>query len=1074
MNQGYFSQPTISGSQIAFITDDDLWTIERSGGVARRLTANKGNILSPCFSPDGQWLAFISTDTAAEGDIYVMPAQGGEAERLTWLGVQRIINWKDNNTIRFVNGMDGYPNREAHVYELNVKTRDFSKVDLGPASYYYAGKNFQILARNSGDSARWKRYQGGTAGVLWVQKEKGKFQRILKDISTNITRPEIVGTNIYFISDHEGVGNVYVCDLAGKKLRRLTDHIDYYCRNLRSDGQMLVYQAGAEIYTYDLTTEVEEKIEIECHTTAMQSMPRYENWCRFFHGMELHPKSSELCLASRGRLFEMASFSGPVKELDVQKRIRYSYPSYNFDGTKLLAAASDTDADEALVLFDLKTDKYKTLFPQIKWGKIWGIKCSPIHEVAAIITNRKEVYIVDFKKNTSKKIETNMFNRPADLDWSADGRYLAYTANVDARRTGIRIYDTKKSKLNFLLNPIVSDFSPSFDPEGNYLYFLGIRSFAPNYNETHFDLGFPFATRPYVVALNDKVLSPFEATFKSPQIDNSVEKKSEGKSKKAKSTPTFQEIQFDGIENRVQAFELPLGGYGRISAIKNGVIYTKQNVAPIENFDRFQEPPAPDLYVYRFEEGTQEVFHKAVKAFAVNTAKTHVLLHHDVKIRLLDVKLKPSQESKVGKKDGYVDVSRIKLKVEPRLEWKQMYHEAWVLQKEHFWRSDMSKVDWNLVYKRYQKLLSRVKTRSEFSDLMWEMQGELGTSHSYEMSGQYTRVGSGVPHARLGAYFQYRATTQAFEITRILAGDSWSNADGNSPLTSMGVSLKVGDRIMAVDGIRFVQASDLYELIENKAAMKVELTVLRRGAKSEEKVVVKTNRQQKAAWYREWVDKNKKYVHEKSKGKLGYVHVPDMGAYGYSEFYRNFVNESQYEGLVVDVRYNGGGHVSQHLLKVLAQKVLGFDQTRHQGLEKYPVYAAGVLVALANEQSGSDGDIFPHSFKLMKLGKLIGKRTWGGIIGINGQYSLSDGTYVTQPEYSFWFKDNEWFVENHGVNPDIEVDITPEDYRDKKDPQLDRAITEALSDLKSNPSLKFKPSYYPDLSIPKKLARLNR
>ena len=385
----------------------------------------------------------------------------------------------------------------------------------------------------------------------------------------------------------------------------------------------------------------------------------------------------------------------------------------------------------------------------------------------------------------------------------------------------------------------------------------------------------------------------------------------------------------------------------------------------------------------------------------------------------------------------------------------------------------MSKIDWNVIYDRYLPLLAKVKTRAELSDLLWEMQGELGTSHCYEQRGDYNRYGAGISLGRLGAYFTFEPKSKTYKIDRILRGDSWEWGS-DSPLTAMGVHLKEGDRILAINDFEFNLASDLYEFLENKIGVSVELTIQRKGKTAFEKVVVKPNSNLNFPLYREWVEKNKKYVHEISKGKLGYVHIPDMGPFGYAEFYKHFIAESDYEGLVVDVRFNGGGHVSQHLLKVLAQKVVGFDETRYQGFQKYPMYAPGVLVCLANEFSGSDGDIFPQTFKLMKLGKLIGKRTWGGIIGINGQYSLRDGTWVTQPEYSFWFKDNEWYVENHGVEPDIEVDITPEDYSKNLDPQLDRAIKEALIDLKKNPGLKFKPSYYPDLSLPKKLQKLNR
>ncbi|MBY0452493.1 MAG: PDZ domain-containing protein, partial [Bdellovibrionaceae bacterium] len=353
------------------------------------------------------------------------------------------------------------------------------------------------------------------------------------------------------------------------------------------------------------------------------------------------------------------------------------------------------------------------------------------------------------------------------------------------------------------------------------------------------------------------------------------------------------------------------------------------------------------LYLYKFEDGSNEVVQKTTRFVTQNLHKTHVLTFDDTKLRLFDAKAKPTAESKVGKKDGYLDTARLKVKINPKQEWQQMYHEAWVLQKEHFWVQDMSKVNWDLVYKRYQSLLSKVKTRSELSDLIWEMQGELGTSHSYELLGDYDRRGTEVLLGKLGAYFSFNTKTKNFQIERLLNGDSWISS-ASSPLTGMGVSLKAGDQIVAVDGVGFERGSDLYRLLENKADQKVELDIVRKGRAQTEKVIVKAGRSLAGAWYRDWVEANRKYVHEKSNGKIGYVHVPDMGTEGFAEFYRSFNQEHDYEALVIDVRYNGGGHVSQHLLKVLAQKVLGFDETRYQGLMKYPMYAPGALVAVCN------------------------------------------------------------------------------------------------------------------------------
>lgn len=1068
MNQGYYSQPTVSKSHIAFISDDDLWLVARAGGVAQRLTANRGIIASPCFSPDGEWIAFLSNDTGAELDVYVMSARGGEAKRLTWLGVNRITGWKDNESLYFTSNVEGYPGRELHLFEVNIKSQDFMKLDLGPSSYYAKGTHFQVLARLSGDPARWKRYQGGTAGVIWTQQGKGRFQRILKQIKTNIAKPEVVNNKIYFISDHEGVANVYCCDLNGQNIKRLTHHLEYYCRSLRSCSDALVYQCGAEIYLYDLANEIEKKIEISCLTPAIQAATRYENWIKYFDEASLSPHADVMAMTSRGHLYLAPPFNGAVKELDYNKDIRYSSPCYNFDGSLLLVAAAHGESAEALVLFDLKKGTKKNIFQHNNWGKIWELKASPKSNTFALINNKNEVYLIDLIKNTIKAIEKNEFNRPNGLEWSPDGRYLAYSASMDSCRSGIRIYDTQKSQSRFLINPICNDFSPSFDPDGQYLYFLSVREFAPNYNETHFDLGFPFATRPYVVSLNAQAPSPFSAPFENPKIPS---KKSNKKNNKKKEEELKIEIEFEGIQNRILAFNFELGGYNRMVGVKGGILYWKQKVEPSTTHPRYGAVTYPNIYIYKFDEAKETLFQANTKYFTFSTDKAHVLLFSDSKLRLIETKSKPTDEKLVGKKDGYLDSSRFKLKIEPRQEWLQMYHEAWTLQKEHFWREDMSKIDWKTIYNRYKKLLIKVKTRAEFSDLMWEMQGELGTSHCYEYAGDYNRYGSGISLGKLGGFFSFNNKTKAYRIDRIIAGDSWV-AGSESPLTSMGVSLNTGDEILAADGFYFQKASDLYEQLENKVNVSVELIVKRKNKKDVERVVVKPNNNLKMALYREWVENNKAYVHHISKGKLGYVHIPDMGPYGYSEFYKNFIVESDYEGLVVDLRFNGGGHVSQHLLKVLAQQRLGFDETRYQGVMKYPLYAPGVLVALANEYSGSDGDIFPHSFKLMKLGKLIGKRTWGGIIGINGQYSLRDRTAVTQPEYSFWFKDNEWYVENHGVEPDIEVDITPEDYRDKKDPQLDRAIKEALLDLKKKPNLKFKPSYYPDLSLPKKLQKL--
>jgi len=376
-----------------------------------------------------------------------------------------------------------------------------------------------------------------------------------------------------------------------------------------------------------------------------------------------------------------------------------------------------------------------------------------------------------------------------------------------------------------------------------------------------------------------------------------------------------------------------------------------------------------------------------------------------------------------------------------------MFSEAWRLQRDYFWVEDMSDIDWKKVYKRYYPLLDRIASRPEFADLVWEMQGELGTSHAYEFGGDYKQrpiYGMG----KLGADFEYDKRRKAYRIAHIVNGDSW-DSKVVPPLKKPGLEIEEGMYLKAINGIKLDQSNSPERVLVNFSNQEVQLTVTDKSGKTRKNVSVKTVNNDTWLRYREWVEMKKEYVHKQSKGKVGYIHIPDMMAVGYAEFHRHFLTEYDYDGIIVDVRYNGGGHVSQLLLEKLARKRIGYDLTRWFDYSPYPESSLkGPVVALTNEYAGSDGDIFSHSFKLMKLGKLVGKRTWGGVIGIWPRNSLVDGGLTTQPEMSFWFKDVGWGVENYGTDPDIEVDMKPQDYVKGKDPQLDKALEVVIADMK--------------------------
>jgi tricorn protease len=394
-----------------------------------------------------------------------------------------------------------------------------------------------------------------------------------------------------------------------------------------------------------------------------------------------------------------------------------------------------------------------------------------------------------------------------------------------------------------------------------------------------------------------------------------------------------------------------------------------------------------------------------------------------------------------------------------------MYRDVWRLQREFFWVEDMSGVDWLRVYERYRPLVDRVSTRSDFSDLIWEMQGELGTSHAYEFGGDY-RPPPNMTLGKLGAEFQFDHEAGCYRIARIIHGDPWES-DQNSPLRAPGTGVAEGDRLLEVRGRALTENAVPESHLVGHAGVPVELTVAGSDGSSIRRVTVTTVADETPARYREWVEAKRRTVHERTAGKTGYVHIPDMGPRGYSEFHRYYSLEAERDSLIIDVRYNGGGHVSSLILEKLARKRLGYDYSRWGAPVPYPPESVlGPMVAVTNEHAGSDGDMFSHAFKMLKLGPLVGKRTWGGVIGISPRYRLVDGSITTQPEYSFWFSDAGWKLENYGAVPDIEVEITPQDYAAGQDPQLDKAIELILAAMRENPPRVPEAASRPRLPLP--------
>ena len=530
---------------------------------------------------------------------------------------------------------------------------------------------------------------------------------------------------------------------------------------------------------------------------------------------------------------------------------------------------------------------------------------------------------------------------------------------------------------------------------------------------------------------------------------------------KAGETPTTVRVDLPGIERRVAAFPVPEGRFDQIAGVAGDkVVWTLMPVAGAHGRGGHKDLPGR-LEVFDFGTQKAETLVERVDRFVIADDHSTLVLRQGKRVRAIRADRVPDprersvpQSDEPSRKSGWIDLSRVRVSVDPRREWRQMLHEVWRLQRDQFWVPDMSGVNWEAVYARYEPLLDRVATRSELSDLIWETQGELGTSHAYEMGGDHRRPPS-VTLGNLAAEFTLGADGSSYEIARIVEGDPW-DAAADSPLNAIGVQAQVGERVVAVNGQPVSRERPPQALLVHQANTKVELTLAPAAgtsgtsangnrAANGRTVVVTTLADEMPARYREWVERNRAWVHEKSKGRVGYLHLPDMMSAGFAEFHRYFGTECDRDALIVDVRYNRGGHVSQLLLEKVARRRLGYDLTRWGQPEPYPVESpAGPVVALTNEHAGSDGDIFSHCFKLMRIGKLVGTRTWGGVIGINPRHKLVDGSETTQPEYSFWFTDVGFAVENYGTDPEIEIDNAPQDGKTGRDRQLETALATAL------------------------------
>jgi tricorn protease len=1058
-DRGYLRQPAICGDTIVFVCDDDLWRVDADGGIARRLTAGVGEPSTPAISPDGQWIAYVGRDEL-HPEVYLMPAAGGPARRMTWLGPDVMVRgFTPDGRILFVttHGQPFFRNYRAYALALDGGLPEL--LPYGQVNHLAFGPNgAKVIGRNTADPARWKRYRGGMAGHLWIDADgSGEFRR-MQELAGNLSSPMWVGKRVYFLSDAEGWGNLYSCLPDGSDLQRHTDHDDYYARHASTDGARIVYQCGAALWRFDPKADCAQKLDIRVPAHRTQAARRFVAAAEHLMQFKPHPAGHSLALEARGKMYSFALWEGAVRQHGMPDGARYRHAQWLADGTTLIAI-SDASGEERLEMFDGTTSR------TLPWdlGRVLAMSAAPKGRKVALANHRNEVLLADLDNETLANVDRSDAGRTEELAWSPDGAWLAYPFWTGLRHCAIKLHEIARATSVLVTQPEFRDWSPAFDPEGRYLYFLSVRTFDPVYDNVQFELSFPRAARPYLIALQSDAKPPFEPAPKGMKHTWDDGPRNDDR----KDAEITVKVDLDGIARRVAAFPVAEGRYGRICGLRGKAAWTVFPIPGAHGRGGHKETPGR-LEVFDFDTLRTETRLQRADDFALSADGTTMVVRDGQRLRAIDPAHQPHHDDPQSKSDepsrasGWIDLARVRVSVDPRAEWRQMLREVWRLQRDQFWVADMSGVDWDAVYRRYLPLLERVSTRSELSDLIWEMQGELGTSHAYEFGGDHRKPPQ-VALGHLGADLKLAADGTSYEIVHVVDGEPW-DATSDSPLNAIGVQARAGERIVAVNGQPVSRERPPQALLVHQSGMKAELTLAAQtGTRT---VLVKLLTDEVPARYREWVERNRAWVHERSNGRVGYLHLPDMMSAGFAEFHRYFGAECDRDALIVDVRYNRGGHVSQLLLEKVARQRVGYDLARWGKPSPYPLESpAGPVIALANEHAGSDGDIFSHCFKLMGIGTLVGMRTWGGVIGIWPRHTLADGTETTQPEFSFWFKDVGWGVENYGTDPQIEVDNTPQDAVAGRDRQLEKTLEvalQAIAHLKPQlPSLGLRPNLAP-------------
>jgi tricorn protease len=1130
--------PDVRGDKVAFVYAGDIWLASTSGGAARRITTHPGRELFPKFSPDGKWLAFTG-QYDGNFNVYVMPADGGQPRQLTYyqgaaaplndrMGIHNeVINWTpDSKRIVFLSRRDasnGWIKRQFTV-SIDGGLPEPLPMDQGGLTSFNADGTKVAYNRIFRNFRTWKRYTGGLAQDIYIYDIKNNvFEEKIPHTDYTDTFPMWHGNTVYFTSDRgsEHRFNIYSFDLGSKQVEQLTHFTDFDVMWPSLGDSSIIFENGGYLYLFDLTSHQPTKLSITLPGERDLAMKHWTSVSKLITDFDIAPDGKRAAFAARGDVFTVPAKEGATRNLTHSSDSREKLVSWSPDGRWIACVSDRTGEDEIYITpqdgmgnldlgkepenKDKEKDKDKEAaakeaaaekqrgkdkeqqitsgYKGFKYAVVW----SPDSKRLAWSDKDLNLWWVDINEKKPVKVDHATYFEINNYTWSPDSKWIAYDKQLQTGLSVVYLYSTVDEKITAVTSDLVNSFASTFDPEGNYLYFLSDRDYNEVLGNYDFEFANPKTTRPYLVTLHADAPSPFpalsdetavkreeepgpEASASDKDKDKDKDKaKKEGEKKKSPEKKKEEEtkaekeaaevaknfhIDLDGLQDRIVALPVPPASINEINAAKGFLYYSTQ---PVQGLSGPLPGEESAIHAFDMKERKEKTLIEGTQHWAISFDGSKILYQAGSTFGIIDAK--PDPQKHVG--DGAINVSSMRADVDPPAEWKQMFNEVWRQERDYFFEPSMNGVDWDGVRKKYEPLVPYVANRYDLTYILGEVIGELSNSHTYVGGGDQPDLHP-INVGLLGVDYEVDAATGLYRFKKIYPGQNWT-PDTRSPLTEPGVNVKEGDYLLAINGRPLRAPHTPQELMVNTANETTAITVNSKPTEDGARTVpVRPIDDEYPLREYNMVETNRQKVDAATHGQVGYVYIPDMGDAGLNAFVRQFFPQIRKQGMIIDVRYNGGGFVDQLIFERLRRILVGMGAARNwESGTTPPVVFHGYYACITNQYAASDGDIFSEFFKVYKLGPLIGERTWGGVRGIRGDIPLMDGGYITRPEFADYGMHSEWVVENHGVAPDIEVDDRPDDVVRGKDSQLDRAIQEVMKQIEANP--KKLPPRPPDL-----------